>query len=321
MAFEKESSRTHFLLSKFQNKITTLRMEMLNRGDLIFGPQAFTQHSRLFHYTTAAGLQGIIEKKAIWLTSTLYMNDLSEQSHSLDIARKTALSLAKSSKYSEKFKRLLASAISEHQNTYATYSKPSYIACFSINGDSLPMWNMYSDSSGISIEFDLQTNYNFTFGPNCFFRDLIYDDRLLSIIVEKIIDEYYCEYKKDEDLDDTPYLMRVNDVYSSEILNNIFHCSIHFKHMAFSNEHETRLMYTPNGNNDIKFRVKNDFLIPYFEMPLLELDKRKKLPIVSITIGPSIEQKLISSGISHFMKVNGYDDVEIKNSQVPYVPR
>lgn len=296
-------------------------MSMLNGNPLAFGPEAFTRHSRIFHYTTTAGLLGIIEKKAIWVTNTLYMNDLSEQSHSLEIARKAALSLGESSKYSEKFKRLLVDAFSRHGHVYAAYSRPSYIACFTDNGDSLPMWSLYSDTSGISIEFDLCTDYKFTFGPNCFFRDIIYDDNLISKIVEKVIDEYYSEYIKDEETNDEEYLVRINSVYSEEILSNIFHSSIYFKHMAFANEHETRLIYTPHGDTDAKFRVKNNFLIPYFEIPLIDIDKRKKLPIRSITIGPSVEQKLISRGISHFMKASGYDAVKIENSQIPYVPR
>lgn len=195
MAFEKEPSRTNFLLSEFRLKIANLRMETLRGKPLSFGKQLFTQHSRLFHYTTIAGLFGIINTNSLWLTNTLYMNDISEQKHSLNLIKETFLSLSLNAKYSSSFKSMLAASSTEYSNIASLYSRPAYVACFTDNGDSLPMWCMYSNISAVSIEFELNPDYNFVFLPNCCFEDILYDDDILKSTVIMIVDEYYNEYK------------------------------------------------------------------------------------------------------------------------------
>lgn len=88
--------------------------------------------------------------------------------------------------------------------------------------------------------------------------------------------------------------------------------------MSFSYEKETRLFYTPKDSDEIKFRVKGNFIIPYFEMPQRSLNKDKKMPITSITVGPSTEQELIIKSIYEFMVINGYKTVEVNASLIPY---
>ena len=39
------------------------------------------------HYTTTAGLLGIIQQQEIWATHTQYLNDLREFRHAVDIVR------------------------------------------------------------------------------------------------------------------------------------------------------------------------------------------------------------------------------------------
>ncbi|HMC13498.1 MAG TPA: hypothetical protein VKG67_04050, partial [Gallionellaceae bacterium] len=35
-------------------------------------------HAHLYHYTTAAGLQGIVESQQLWATNIAYLNDAEE---------------------------------------------------------------------------------------------------------------------------------------------------------------------------------------------------------------------------------------------------
>src|SRR5215470_941549 len=42
----------------------------------------------LFHYTTQAGLVGIVKSNLLWATNALYLNDSSELRYGLSVARK-----------------------------------------------------------------------------------------------------------------------------------------------------------------------------------------------------------------------------------------
>lgn len=47
----------------------------------------------LYHYTTQAGLLGILGSKSIWCTNTLFLNDPTEFSHAIDLGKMLAGSL------------------------------------------------------------------------------------------------------------------------------------------------------------------------------------------------------------------------------------
>src|SRR3974390_2152835 len=49
----------------------------------------------LFHYTSLEGLIGIIEKRSIWATSILYLNDASEMIYSIGLFREQVIKIKK----------------------------------------------------------------------------------------------------------------------------------------------------------------------------------------------------------------------------------
>jgi hypothetical protein len=52
------------------------------------GPASPSYKKLLFHYTTIAGLMGIIESKSLWASQIQYLNDSLEFNPAIDIARK-----------------------------------------------------------------------------------------------------------------------------------------------------------------------------------------------------------------------------------------
>lgn len=93
-----------------------------------------------------------------------------------------------------------------------------------------------------------------------------------------------------------------------------------FKNPSFKIENETRLYFQPNERFPVNYRLKGDFIISYVILPLEKINKDKKLPIKSITVGPCKEQYLVGKSISDFVRSRGYE-IEITHSDIPYSER
>lgn len=274
----------------------------------------FTTRNSLFHYTTISGLMGIVENNCFWLTNLKYMNDLSEQKFAYEVIKRSLERLGNDENYSRQFRDILGKASLTNIKKIDRYA-----ACFTDDGDSLPMWCMYGKESGVSIELNLESDFHFTIGPNCFFEDIIYDDNILEWYVKMVVDLYYDIYK-DFVGESMVNHRHIENIMSMELANKSLAYADNFKNKRFSHESETRLLYTWKEDRKINHRVKNNLIVPYVEMPPEDLNKGKLLPIVSITVGPEEEQELVKNSVEDFMKYRGYD-VEVKLSSIPYRAR
>lgn len=102
-----------------------------------------TKAKSIYHYTSIGGLQGILSRKSLRFTNIKYMNDKDEIIAGLD-------SMAKACNASEKERNELLSF-------FANHGMQTFVCCFSLEDDSLPMWNYYTkeiNSQGYNIEFD-----------------------------------------------------------------------------------------------------------------------------------------------------------------------
>lgn len=111
-----------------------------------------------------------------------------------------------------------------------------------------------------------------------------------------------------------------------------------YKHPSFEDEKEYRIEYEIDGNmnkkedEELRFRASGDLIIPYIKLTTkyfdyLKIKKEestsptfmiKRIPINNIIIGPSLEFIAIKSGIEQLLDKNGYENVEIIKSNVPY---
>jgi len=97
----------------------------------------------IFHYTSIGGLEGILTYKKLRFTNIKYMNDKDEIVAGLD-------SIAKACDASDEERESLLSA-------FINLGTQTFVCCFSLEEDSLPMWNYYTkeiNNQGFNIEFD-----------------------------------------------------------------------------------------------------------------------------------------------------------------------
>ncbi len=123
------------------NLNTSIDYERLQHTDIKF--HKGTQKKSVFHYTSIGGLEGILSSKTLRFTNIKYMNDKDEITAGLD-------SMVSACNGSLELKKQVEEA-------FLSSELQTFVCCFSLEKDSLPMWNYYTkevNSQGYNIEFD-----------------------------------------------------------------------------------------------------------------------------------------------------------------------
>lgn len=286
----------------------------------------------IYHYTSVEGLKGIIESKSIRFTHYKFLNDPKEMNYF---------------KESNNF-----NSTSEMLNLYLSVFDP-FILSFSEDSDSYSLWSNYTNHYGLTIEFDIEKlrkliELNFISGKEklkltTIEGRILYDEKqqkaILHEINEKNIDifnsivndtleenpEYQdlsLEEKVSKISTDSKFTKYLNKNYRfNHFINNcsyLFNQNILFKSNSFCIEKEYRFCININNQlttNYIKFRLRNNILIPYISVPLILNDKEIN-PIKSITLGPKNKSKLTKESIIYFLKSLELSCIKVKESTI-----
>lgn len=300
--------------------------------------QAFSDPypDRLYHYTNADGITGILSNHEIWMSNTAFMNDPTELK-ALENAKDMRDSDFARDAVKEKWRRL---------KDWRGIDKPNYyMASFSKIPDSLGQWRAYGK---FCIEFDA---------------------RKLAVMRRKV-SLYECLYTEDEirkwilakekmpEWDDFPD----EDQEESAAFNLIYVARMKYKNKDFSAEEEMRLVTTsshswlypdtPEGYEDdlpIHFRPHRLCgFVPYLKLIDHEggdrlqgtegtktketemqrkrrrlneeavLTQRKLLPITKVIVGPMPYQEEARTACEILLSERGYKEVRVRVSDVPY---
>lgn len=243
----------------------------------------------IHHYTDLNAMISILGKQKIFLRATnfLYLNDTRELLEGIEVVNKM-----------------------ENRDIPIESFQDYYLTSFSHAEDNLSMWGMYAaNGSGCILSFD---------------KDIITSHYM--IVAE-------CTYGEENIQNDLKNFLNLTNNGSltnidgpqptknqhDDIIKHLKETLIattclQAKNEAFTVEKEIRGIVHCDKRECIRFRVKNNVVIPYVELGI------PKEALKSITIGPTSNSDLTKQSIRHFLKINGYDlaKVEIKESKVPY---
>ena len=105
----------------------------------------------LYHYTNGYGIKGILESGQVWFTDYRHLNDPSELTHGIDMARDVARRLAPADGPVRLFLETFVDLF--RQENFAS-TLQFFIASFSRDGDDLGQWRAYADNGrGFAIGF------------------------------------------------------------------------------------------------------------------------------------------------------------------------
>ncbi|TAM79773.1 MAG: DUF2971 domain-containing protein [Acidobacteria bacterium] len=336
------------LLSEFDKSAVDLANKALNKVLAFniqreFGPKQAPPNGALYHYSTADGLKGIIEKNELWASSAYFLNDWTEITYGCGLVTEvldnwilknpgpeTSLALDFAQQLRQRFgEDLLKGKVIE----------PIYLACFCEDDNLLSQWRNYGQSGGYSLGFavpapDLTTGQGFKPEPN------IYTSKWVKVEYDRSEQVKKCNAVLEPVLTafDNPDVARavttVMDhplVGYSKILGVIrdmlFEEIIGFKNRAFEVEKEWRVVVRrrellKQGSDDggrtpipVYFRSLEGGLVPYVK--LIPTDPAKKLPIVSVRSGPTLEKATASMVITMLLHRNGFSNVRVQGSDIP----
>lgn len=315
----------------------------------------------LYHYTSAKGLEGILSNKNIRFTAAEYLNDKSEGKY----IKELILEVLESDEYSdirEEVTKIIKDGAFLDENeqnpqmdkiilNHMGMSRRNnlyYICCFSLNPDSLSMWQCYTKNSradGYCIKFDTKVLVNnivksknkayitdnrtretveFMLKPYIFY--VIYNKTVQEGIIKKILNKYKDNNKK-----------MMNEIFAMFEINDLARffqiLGYFFKHPAFKEESEVRIVFEiPNFKDmfDIKyinFRESNGVFIPYLELNFVDDDLSKEnvsyenCAIKGVKLSPTLNDSSYEFAIKMFLNKCGFwyrDKTDVSISNIPF---
>jgi Protein of unknown function (DUF2971) len=288
-----------------------------------FGPlEAAPPPPIIYHYTSAAGLRGILESGRLWLSDIFTMNDPSELKHG--VSQAGGLLRAKAASGPPETKRFARDFADFYER--ALVDTAHYFVCsFSSDGDDLGQWRAYADDGrGYSLGFDGErledafTKLNDTpIENNCTFA-VSYNVAELRQIHGKLIDAMFGMISLPRGRHMSPEAITQYMVaLSTHISVNVLASALFFKHEAYQNEKEFRFLEVHSAGDrrppEVKERLRGATTIRY-----RELDWKRLCPgaLTKIVVGPAADLQKAHDCLAEF-SVRG---VSVKPSTIPYRP-
>lgn len=273
----------------------------------------------IYHYTTIAGLKGIVDTNGFWASDNRFMNDTEELHHGLELIQKVVNGLMRP-KHLKGFEAVLAAVLDAipkpHENS-------SLITCFSLARDSLEQWRGYGPSGGVCIGLGGAHSDEvspLSVGPDLLLHKVNYGIRAKITHIISIVRRFRRQYEIDRQvMNDWPDDHDEN--YTKELGRALAYASVLFKHGSFSNEQEIRYVISPTNadrfSDGMQFRASSLGLIPYVNTAGYG-QRTKRLPISEVIVGPSPHQRVIASSLETFFSTKEYQDVQVNLSRVPF---
>ena len=275
---------------------------------------------RLFHYTTATGLLGILGSSvppgdlALWATDLRFLNDEQE----LDYAR-DQLSLAVDAlsnpaadpghslhhteesfgKAFDTYKELILKDLE-------SYGFPVYAACFCESGDLLSQWRAYGADHGYAIELAREPLEAAADGlpgdsRNHMLTQVHYGHEAAAAVMS-IAQQHVVQ---DTNLGSPGVHAHLMAARLTALLAGV-------KHPAFRQEREWRLIagFESPGWEEVKFRSTEVAIVPYIEVGF------PRSAVLSIRVGPGRHTQLREQGVRRLLR-SCQLDVPITISDIP----
>jgi hypothetical protein len=268
---------------------------------------------QLFHYTDLNGLRGILKERGLWLSHISTLNDPLELKYGQELVVK------------ELDKRIVEEAdinLREFYNSikisvgsFGKFIHQVFIACFCESENLLSQWRAYSkNGGGFSIGFHIDDNSLINYDKDNLdkaykplLRKVVYKPSEQKVLIDEYLESILEGYKKGITgiISGTVEENHHSAVMGSQASNILLDLILSFKNPAFSEEKEWRLINVILGNDEpdkLKFR-ENDFgLIPYRQSYLyFKKADLKIFPIMSIVLGPSLDQESQTSAIQLYL--------------------
>ncbi|GGY83688.1 hypothetical protein GCM10011613_30740 [Cellvibrio zantedeschiae] len=283
----------------------------------------------LYHYCSTPTFRSIIETRSIYLSLLSLSNDDTEGK----IITKTIKDFGTEQNISSEKSDFLVKLFEVFEIQFRSLG-----FCLSGHDDLLSQWREYGNGGkGVAIGFSLDylqkisTDILNVDPKSLFFTEVFYEDnvqneirplieKLYRLLTDEIINGFNHSATHDlRDMDNSD----LSKLFNSDEQKKFLFLSLYLiqkihsiKSSCFYQEKEWRLfdyLYLPSINTKIKYKERNDVLTPYrvFNLPYLEAGIFQE-----IVLGPNHPTPI--DIIKDFLRDNGFIDVEVRKSTIPY---
>jgi hypothetical protein len=264
----------------------------------------------LFHYTSTAGLSGILAAKAIFATHASFLNDTSEVQFGLNIVREELA----------RFREIgVEDSVCDHldRSFAGSAGYDFFVACFCESDDLVPQWRGYgADGAGYALGFPSHRlsghGRNFLLGVN-------YGDAPVRIPVRRAI-QHCIQKLREADAGPAEDLARAGTDAISSMMVALLLRAVASKDEVFAFEREFRLVRLVKqadriDSKDILFRDAHGMITPYMlaELPLVGAT----LAMSSLRCGPSLSSEATILGAKMLLESHGLGEVPVTKSAAP----
>jgi hypothetical protein len=276
----------------------------------------------LFHYTTAAGLLGILRSSTLWATDLRFLNDAQEAIYAQELVADAVRGMKNPVLDPAHFAYEMGEGAVETFARYQGYVLDAlnsaefgvYVACFCQSGDLLSQWRGYGTDHGYAIELKTDALTTAlggfsTYPPAKGLAQVRYGSDAAADVVSRAV-----EGVGDFNLNHPGVKAEYKALHLAALLATI-------KHPGFREEKEWRLfaaferyqqgpMVDPVSHEPTRFRSTPMAIVPYIEVQL------PSDAIVTVRVGPGNSTDVREAGVRRLLKSLG-SNATVLRSDVP----
>lgn len=289
---------------------------------------------KLYHYTTAEGVRGIVENREFLATKSDFLNDKLEFQYAVEVMERLTEKYIVNQELRERFFSKLKmeidrlgviTPICEGDTDCEIDEMSFYVVAFSKLQNNALLWAEFTDFRGYCLEFDYEKivegfqNRVFLHGTVIYDEEEQMNGLLESLLscIRNLIEEGTTDLEgffeeeanpSDESLDKLVTEMSVV-------------CSVYamfFKKSFFKGEQEYRFIFPPllnkTGMDKPNFRLLDQIFLPYI---MVEFEGEKEdIPLESVMVGAKNNSDIAVRGMRYFLKTQGID-IPVLLSDIP----
>lgn len=274
----------------------------------------------LYHYTDAAGIHGIVGEKVLWASNAAFLNDSTEVVYTQQVLSKVVTELEK--RYEEMIVRAYLHLLEEIFEIAVIERFDVYVACFCENPDLLSQWRAYPSTGG---------GYAIGFRSSVISRarlleKIIYDEESQLETLRSLVVPSCDLLAAGGRTESEEYLEKCVGVAVDSAAANLAACTFAFKHPAFKEEAEWRIVRLsardeaapPERTTTPQFRPRAGGLLPFTTLSL-ERDGDNEPPIAEVVVGPSAHPDLAVKATRELLQTAGYRNAaeRVRRSATP----
>jgi hypothetical protein len=259
----------------------------------------------LYHYTSHAGLTGILEKRALWATNIRCLNDEREYELAVTLTGRAIERLIGGNEVRERRTRSTGkrTALIRGIEDYRAFLRvlpelreagpgQVYVASLSRHGNQLSQWRGYCpNGNGYSVGLSSDALREAPVSPDYFLARCIYDEATQDFVVQHFLRQIAAEYRAQGI---TTAIENRGDFRRQRLTELFPLLAPVIKDQSFNEEGEWRLITASvsSRSETLKFRPGRSYIVPYVEAQMAERSNSSGVPTTTwalerIVIGPS----------------------------------